>query len=253
VLQLAAEAGQDAGETRAVLDGIDPRLFVQLTPRQAVRLVGLASRPLGVEVHCFPMRGHSEVSVVAPDAPGVLAAIAGVLTANRIDVLGAVLGHVTLAAPAGTRVLDLFYVRDGKGEAIPDDDPRWAKVGADLAEVIGAGGAGGAQAVGALIARRRPPSGMPPRVTPGVRTEIKLHDDSTAATIVEVLTRDRAGVLHAITQTLADLGLDIQLAKIATEGEKVADVFYVTRAGARLTDEAARAELVARLEEAVAA
>ena len=97
----------------------------------------------------------------------------------------------------------------------------------------------------------RPRSGMPRRVTPGVLTDIRLHDDSTQATIVEVFTRDRVGVLYAITQTLADLGLDISLAKVSTEGEKVADVFYVTRGGQRLTDAADRALLVARLREAV--
>ena len=54
-----------------------------------------------------------------------------------------------------------------------------------------------------LIAKRRPKSALPPRVTPGVPTEIRIHDDSTQATIVEVFTRDRVGVLYAITQTLA--------------------------------------------------
>ena len=84
-------------------------------------------------------------------------------------------------------------------------------------------------------------------MTPGVPTEIRIHDDSTAATNVEVFTRDRVGVLYAIAQTLADLGLDISLAKVSTEGEKVADVFYVTRAGKRLTDDRQRAVLVERL------
>ena len=94
-------------------------------------------------------------------------------------------------------------------------------------------------------------SRLPARVTPGVATEIRLHDDSTQATIVEVFTRDRVGVLYAITHTLAELGLDISLAKVSTEGEKVADVFYVTRAGERITDEAERARIVERLREAV--
>ena len=82
-------------------------------------------------------------------------------------------------------------------------------------------------------------------------TEIRIHDDSSQATIVEVFTRDRVGVLYAITQSLADLGLDILLAKVSTEGEKVADVFYVTRGGLRITDEGDRAALVARLRTAV--
>ena len=88
-------------------------------------------------------------------------------------------------------------------------------------------------------------------MTPGVPTEIRIHDDSTQATIVEVFTRDRVGVLYAITQTLADLGLDISLAKVSTEGEKVADVFYVTRAGKQITDERERDVLVAALHMAV--
>ncbi len=84
----------------AIVDGIDPRLLTQLTPRQAARHVKLVAATvgkqprIGIEVHCFPMKGHSELAIVAPDEPGVLAAIAGALTANRVDVLGAILGHV---------------------------------------------------------------------------------------------------------------------------------------------------------------
>jgi [protein-PII] uridylyltransferase len=236
-----------------IIDGIDPRLFTQLTPRQTarhVKLVGIARAQtphVAFEVHCFPLKGHSELAIVTPDAPGVLATIAGALTANRVDVLGAVLGHVEL--PSGRLVTDVFYVRDLKGAAIPDDDARWRKLGADLRHLLG--GPPDPSKVAALIAQRRPHSRMPKRVTPGVITEIRIHDDSTRATIVEVFTRDRVGVLYAITQTLADLGLDISLAKISTEGEKVADVFYVTRGGLRITDDVDRATLLGRLRTAV--
>lgn len=242
----------DDPAARAILDGIDPRLLVQLTPRQAVRHANLAASTaameprIGLEVHCFPMKGHSELAIVAPDQPGVLATIAGALTANRVDVLGAILGHSTSTT---TLVLDVFFVRDLKGHAIPDNDPRWKRLLEDLRGLLGQGP--DARAVADLIAKRRPPSGLPKRVTPGVATEIKLHDDSTQATIVEIATRDRVGVLYAITEALAELGLDISLAKISTEGEKVADVFYVTRGGHRLTDAAERAAVVAALHAAL--
>jgi [protein-PII] uridylyltransferase len=237
----------------AIVDAFDPRLFTQLTPRQAARHAKLIERvrtctpPVGVQVHCFPMKGHSELAIAAPDAPGVLAAIAGALAAHRVDVLGAVLGRVDLPRAL---VADVFYVRDLKGAAIAEDDPRWPRLLADLRELL----AGDADAIdiARLIARRRPPSGLPPRVTPGVTTEIRLHDDSSRATIVEVTTRDRVGVLYAITRTLAELGLDISLAKVATEGEKVADTFYVTRGGDKLTDPDLRADVVGRLEAALA-
>jgi [protein-PII] uridylyltransferase len=143
----------------------------------------------------------------------------------------------------------VFYVRDLKGAAIPDDDARWTRLLADLRGLLA--GAPDPGAVAELIAHRRPRSTLPKRVTPGVITEIRIHDDSTQATIIEVFTRDRVGVLYAITQTLADLGLDISLAKVSTEGEKVADVFYVTRGGHHLTDDTERDTLVSRLRAAV--
>jgi [protein-PII] uridylyltransferase len=248
-----ARVAELAPDHPAIVAGIDARLLAQLTPRQAARHVKLVAggEPVAIEVHCYPLKGHSEVTVVAPDAPGVLAVIAGALTANRIDVLGAVLGHVecTAETPDSRRVADVFFVRDLVGAAIPEDDARWDKLLRDLRALLA--GRPDPAAAGELIARKRPPSGMPRRVTPGVSTEIRIHDDSTSATIVEVFTRDRVGVLHAITTELAALGLDISLAKVSTEGEKVADVFYVTRGGSRVTDDAERTELVARIEAAL--
>jgi len=253
VIQLVSDDPEQQATMQPIVDGIDPRLVTQLTPRQAARHVRLvstarASTPhVALEVHCFPLKGHSEVAIVAPDAPGVLATIAAALTANRVDVLGAVLGHVDVGA--ARHVTDLFHVRDLKGEAIPDDDARWTRLLADLRRLLG--GAPDPLAVATLISQRRPRSTMPARVTPGVTTEIKLHDDSAQATIIEVATRDRVGVLYAITQTLADLGLDISLAKIATEGHKISDVFYVTRGGKRITDATQRAAIVERLHQAL--
>jgi [protein-PII] uridylyltransferase len=282
VLSLASDDVETTPAQRAevieIVGGIDPRLTTQLTARQTARHVRLVSRArtltpsIAIEVHANPREGHSEVSIVAPDAPGSLSVIAGALTAARVDVLGAIVGHVDVAAsretydlalkildnatgPVGPDsggrrlVTDLFFVRDSKGAAIEADDPRWTRLLADLHELLA--GTPDPLEVALLIAKRRPKSGLPVRVTPGVLTDIRLHDDSTAATIVEVFTRDRMGVLYAITQTLADLGLDISLAKISTEGEKVADVFYVTRGGKHITDDRERAVLVQRLRMAV--
>ena len=255
--EVAGPAEPPHADLEALVAGIDDRFLQQLTPRQAARHVRLAAAVrarggrVGVAVSHFPLKGVSEVAVVAPDAHGVLAAIAGALVAHRVDVLGAVVGH---AETAGASVaLDLFFVRDLVGAAVPETDARWARLEADLAELF-AGGAPDPAAVNALIARRRRPSGLPPRVTPAVPTEIRVdNDESTEATIIDVFTRDRIGVLYAITQTLADAGLDISLSKVSTEGEKVADVFYVTRDGAKVTDSddvaAIRSRLAAALEE----
>jgi len=79
---------------------------------------------------------------------------------------------------------------------------------------------------------------MPRRVTPGVPTEIRIHDDSNHATIVEVFTRDRVGVLYAITQTLAGpaaaarwVGVQNGLANIAGIVAPLITGFVVDRTG----------------------
>jgi [protein-PII] uridylyltransferase len=52
--------------------------------------------------------------------------------------------------------------------------------------------------------------------------------------VLEVITPDRPGLLYQISSTLADLGLNIEIALIDTEGEKVIDVFYLSLRGAPL-------------------
>jgi [protein-PII] uridylyltransferase len=46
-------------------------------------------------------------------------------------------------------------------------------------------------------------------------------------TLIEVFADDRIGLLYKITSAIFELGLDIRIAKIATKGDQVADVFYV--------------------------
>ena len=59
-------------------------------------------------------------------------------------------------------------------------------------------------------------------------TECKIDNEvSRDFTVVEVITEDRPGVLHAIARTLFVEGLDIHRSKIATEANRAIDVFYV--------------------------
>ncbi len=57
------------------------------------------------------------------------------------------------------------------------------------------------------------------------------------ATIIDVFTHDRAGLLYAIAKHIFDLGLDIQFAKVGTYLDQVVDVFYVSDMdGNKITD-----------------
>ena len=53
------------------------------------------------------------------------------------------------------------------------------------------------------------------------------NDGSEIYTIIEVDTRDRPGLLHDLTRTLANNNVYIASAVIATFGEQVVDSFYV--------------------------
>src|SRR5690606_33973514 len=107
-----------------MVDAVDERLLSSLSPRQLARLVCLAreraraGQAAALAVSCYPLKGHSEVAVVAEDVPGLLAAIAGALAANRVDVLGAVIGSLELPG-ARPVALDVFFVRDLYDRAIP--------------------------------------------------------------------------------------------------------------------------------------
>lgn len=240
----AGAAAPDRASVEAFVAGIDERFFAALTPRQLARQVQLAlvrqesKAPAEIAVACYPLKGYSELAVVADDVRGLLAKIAGALAANRIDVLGAVIGPRRAESPGSPQVaLDIFYVRDLYGKAIPIEDPRWDGFRQDLAMLLTHDGAA-SEIIEALIARRRPRSGLAP-VMPKVATlvpaRIRIDNDASAeATVVEVFSRDAVGVLYAITHTLTEVGLDIHLSKVSTEGAQVADVFYVTCGEPRL-------------------
>ncbi len=66
-----------------------------------------------------------------------------------------------------------------------------------------------------------------------------VFDNKTSEvfTIVEVYCSDRQGQLYRITQTLADFGINIHKAFIATEVERLIDVFYVLDSGRRKVED----------------
>jgi [protein-PII] uridylyltransferase len=68
-----------------------------------------------------------------------------------------------------------------------------------------------------------------------------------------VTTQDRLGLLYLMTTTLFELGINIHLAKVATEATRAIDVFYVTDlAGEKIVDEGAIDTIRSRLRQVLA-
>ncbi len=169
--------------------------------------------------------------VVAGDRPGLLAGITAALAANRLDIHAAQI-HSRQLADGTAQAVDLFWVRDAI-DGVAGVEHVLPKLQRDLRNVI----------MGHVAPRElmnvRAPSRWSERPSPRVSTEVTI--DQTASpqhSVIEVLTKDKAGVLFVIAQALHDLGLTIALAKISTEGTRAADVFYVVEAdGGKLRSE----------------
>jgi [protein-PII] uridylyltransferase len=224
------------------LSAMPARYFLTTEPGQAprhLRLLRLAKElPFAASVRHRPKLGYSELVLTAPDRPGLLALLAGVLAAHRIDIQHA---EVFSTPPderafgwlAG-RALDLFEVRGPEGGALEPE--RWRAARRDLQRVLS-----GEDSLDALMARRLKASTLPQKPLPRVATKVLIDNDASRDhSVVDVFTADRVGLLHTIARTAFSLGLSVDLARVTTEGHRAADAFYVrTSDGTRLEGERA--------------
>ena len=77
--------------------------------------------------------------------------------------------------------------------------------------------------------------------------EVHVDVDSEASetdTVVEVHADDDIGLLYRLASAFTELSLDVRIAKVATTGKRVVDVFYVRDANARKIEDP---ETLARL------
>ncbi len=171
-----------------------------------------------------PSRGFSELMVLTKDRPGLLAEVAAVLAAHRVSVVDAQIYNVD--HPTGRRAVDVFVVQRESQEDILADSLVAAiqsDLEARLAERI---------TTEELVERVPKKPSWARKHSPDVPTEVIVDNGASARfTVVDVFTRDRLGVLHQIAKTMHEQGLTIALSKVNTEGDRVADVFYVKDAG----------------------
>jgi len=173
-----------------------------------------------------------EMTLAAPDRPGLFCRVAGTLALHGLDVLAA----RAWSSDDGL-ALERFRVQSLFGTA-----PDWEKVEGDLRRVL----AGRLSLEARLAERARDYAAAPrPAAAGPARVDVTIDNDaSESATVVEVRAPDRIGTLYRITKALAELDLDVRLAKVATLGHEVIDSFYVVDAsGAKLTDPEHLAEI----------
>jgi Kef-type K+ transport system membrane component KefB len=225
------------------LTGLDARNLVERRRAEAVRLVGDASRtatriehaPRGyvltqhagaIARHAallepLPPRGQARVAVLPEtpyewrvdvacrDAAGLLATVSGVLAGQNLDVVEAV-----VATWADGGALESFGVR-------APHRPDHALLEQALAAALG----------------------QPLASHPDPDAEVRFDDDSSPwYSRCEVRSRDRPGLLHAITVGIGAAGADVHAARVMTENGQAVDRFELTdREGHKLDDAAKEA------------
>lgn len=189
----------------------------------------------------------SELLVATADAPGLFAALAGVMAGNGVQVTDA--KAYTLAD--GT-ALDRLHGQTQGGEMLDDTAfrPKLELAMAELPAALAQRSGGGALATPRLSdpGYRLPQMAFykPPKIS-------IVNDDSAEFTILEITSIDRPGLLHVLAATLHAAGLNIAGAHIATYGEEAVDVFYVKdRFGQKLHHADRSAQLTAAIEAALA-
>jgi [protein-PII] uridylyltransferase len=276
VVSLLAENGSE-GEIGADVDLLPADYLLSFTPEVVashIRIHRQNYQTLRQKSLIFPreLRQHWSLLVMARDRSGLLAKICGVLALHNFSVLSAQIftwegvesvtsqdglnpRELGMASAVTTRdglnprepgmalAVDVLEVRSFDGLSFQEKD--WQAVNDDLDQALN-------HRLGlehriyrklASLYERRKLTGS---ALPGQPKFQVVFDNTTSDTytVIEVHSEDRAGQLYHITQTLADFGINIYRAFIATEVHQLIDNFYVLDSEEqKITDEAFVAEI----------
>jgi len=177
------------------------------------------------------------IEIIAPDRPGLLSVVAGVLNLARFDVRSARTQTVEMSAVMKwlvtpnqyTPTVDSAAIHKMITDALDDASELSAKIAQRVADY----------------------ANLPsiPVPSPVVET---FMDAATDATIIEVRSHDRPALLFGIGETITKCQIDIKSAIVTTLGAEAIDTLYVTEiGGGRLSESRAR-EVADRLSAALA-
>ena len=186
-----------------------------------VRETEAAGKSLATAVELDQARGVTELTVYAPDHPRLLSIIAGACAMTGANIVDAQIFTTTDARALDTIAISREFDRD------EDERRRAARVAANIEQALR-----GELRLPEMVAKRAPPQGRLKAFA--IEPEVTINNQwSNRYTMIEVTGLDRTGLLYELTATLSKLNLNIASAHVATFGERVVDVFYVTDLGRR--------------------
>jgi [protein-PII] uridylyltransferase len=237
----AALADWPREERTAFLARLSDQSLAMIEPHVFVRAAELVRSADKTGVAASIRNGAIEAIVYAKDRAGLLADLAGAVASAD----GNVRSVHALTLDDG-RIIDVFTILPPDGAA-PDATADFVR---SLHQSLLA------------AARAKPPTGPSAarrigdrRAMFSVAADVRLDSQaSDEALVVEAECRDRPGLLYSLTSAIAELGLTIRSAHIATYGERAVDAFYLQDERGRKIDDmrvhlAIRKKLLAVLTE----
>jgi len=181
------------------------------------------SRVAGVAVDLRKYQGAYQATIVTSDRPNLFASLAGTLSGFGMNIVKA----EAFANQNGV-ILDTFTFEDPMRtlELNPQEVDR-LKLTMQRAAL-------GKEDVRRLLRGRvRTTASGKLRVEPSVVID---NDASNHATLVEILTEDRSGLLYDVAEAISSAGCSIDVVLIDTEAHKALDVFYITCGGQKVSE-----------------
>lgn len=223
---------------------LDTRYFLELTAynlaqqTQAV-LTHLKDSPL-IQLHEANelQQGASSIFVYTKDRPLLFATLT-----TALDQLNLVVVEAQLSTNLQGYALDTFIVLDQQHQSIEPHSMMKSRIIRHLQHTL----------AGPLDLKRPVQRRTPRRIKAfPVETIILITQDSNHAyDILEIHCADRPGLLAQIGGVMARFPIDIQSAKIVTEGERVEDIFFLRRNEAHSLTASLKQKLQKRLHQAL--
>ena len=174
-------------------------------------------RTMSTEVATDSFRGVTELTVAAPDHPRLLAIITGACAAAGANIVDAQIFTTADGLALDTIFVSRAFDRD------EDELRRANKIATGIERALK-----GEIRIAEAVAARAPSRTASSKAFHVIPDVVIDNTASNRFTVIEISGLDRTGLLYEVTTALGKLNLNITSAHIATFGEKVVDVFYVT-------------------------
>ncbi len=232
LLHELVSGGVSLADAAAYLAELPHNYLHQCPPGDALRhfRVLAQARSAGVGMSYELKDKYIMLAAAVPDRHALFADVTATLSGHGFDIIDARTWVTTSGMVVYSYRLTTIYPTRVKEESA------WIRFNNDLLAV-----STGKLSAETLLAKRRNSIAVTRPADsgfddPAVKVEQRTSEHHT---IVDIHTKDEVGLLSRLCRSISSFGCDIAFACINTMGDVAVDVFYVARAGSKLSDEEA--------------